>query len=65
MGRGATGREGNEVVQAHGMPGRNEVTVFSDFCLPMQCWVPQLVVNKINAGAYCVHTVYENYIADN
>ena len=25
------GREGNEVVKAHGMPGWNEVTVFSGF----------------------------------
>ena len=28
---GETGREGKEVVQAHEMPGWNEVTIFSDF----------------------------------
>ena len=28
------------------MPGWNEVTVFSDFCLPVQCRVPQLVYSN-------------------
>ena len=31
MGRGTMGREGKQVEQAHGMPGWNEVTVFSGF----------------------------------
>ena len=31
MGRGTTGREEKEAGQVHGMPGWNEVTVFSDF----------------------------------
>ena len=35
-----------DMIQAHGMPGWNEVTVFSDkwsLCLPVQRRVPQLV----------------------
>ena len=45
MGRGATGRdwrEGKEVVRAHGMPGWNEVTVFSDFACPCNTRYPSL-----------------------
>ena len=32
------------------MPGWNEVTEFSDFCLPVQLQIPQLVVNKFDCS---------------
>ena len=40
MGRGAIRREGREVSQAHGIPGWNEVTVFSDFAYPRNAGYP-------------------------
>ena len=39
-GKAATGREGKEVLQAHGMPGWNEVTVFSAFAYPCNAGYP-------------------------
>ena len=40
MGSGAMGREGKEVSQADGMPGWNEVTVFSDFAYSCNAGYP-------------------------
>ena len=42
-GVGEMGREEKEGGKPHRMPGWNEVTVFSDLCLPVQRRVPQLV----------------------
>ena len=40
----------DETARPNELPGWNEVTELSDlwsFCLPVQCWVPQLVLNKL------------------
>ena len=40
MGKGAMERGGKEVGKAHGMPGWNEVTFFSDFARPCNAGYP-------------------------